>query len=191
VRKSTTFNSGIDPQTILPSPILLISAEFNIFGQNNHNMSGIKSFISCICILIYLSIFMVCNSCDDTVCSDLGTAQVIIIFNDEISRSVKSIIIDSITSPGTDSILARMDTIASCSLPVNTSVDSTIFYFFRPGTIDTMVVRYTRVYSLLSEECGFKTVYGNVNAGYHTFPEVISKNNELNDANKSNIEVYF
>ena len=158
-------------------------------------MSGIKSFGSGICLLINSLIFIVCASCDDTVCSDLGTTQVIIGFNDVISRTAKPIIIDYVTSPGTDSVFLKADTISSCSLPVNTSADSSIYYFFRPGRTDTMVVRYKRTYRMVSKECGFNVVYGNVNAGYSTFLEVISMNNELNLSNVSNnisnIEVYF
>jgi hypothetical protein len=154
-------------------------------------MSGIKHLRPGINILIIPLIFLTAVSCNNTVCSDLGTTQAIIKFNDLTTRAAKPMIIDSVISPGTDSILVRMDTISSCSLPVNTSSDSSTYYFFRPGRIDTLVIVYTRVYSIVSEDCGYMVVYGNVKSGYNSFPEVISKNNELNQANESNIEIYY
>ncbi len=57
-------------------------------------------------------------------------------------------------------------TYSDFKLPVNTNADSTRYFFFRPGQIDTVVIRYTRIFN--HSNCGLLIDFKNESVSKNT-----------------------
>ena len=142
-------------------------------------------------IVLMMVLFLILEACDDTICPNLNSSNVIIAFFDSQTQGAKSLIVDSISAIGTDSLFYKQDTASIFTLPVNTFSDSTIFLFFNKGKTDTISVHYTRTVSLLSKDCGFTQVFDQLSVSYTTFPEAVVKSRILSITNENDIEIYY
>ena len=129
--------------------------------------------------------------CDDTICSDLNTARVIISFFDLVSRAPKTAKFDTVTAIGTDSVFVKEDSATEFSFPVNQTSDSTVFLFKNAGITDTLTINYLRNTSLVSSRCGYSTQLSLLDITRSTFPEDTIVNKMLNASVNSNIQVYY
>jgi len=142
-------------------------------------------------ILLIMVSALLFISCDDTICSNLYTANVNISFFDRQSRDTKTLIVDSVGALATDSMFYREDTASLFILPLNSISDSTVFLFFTSAGTDTLTVSYQRTIDLQSKDCGFTQIFEQLEVPYSSYPEVIVKSSTLSITNDDDIEIYY
>ena len=132
------------------------------------------------------------SGCDDTDCTSSSTSEIIIAFFDQDSLYEKPVSFEIVTAMGTDSLFYDQEDISNTfTLPAHPATDSTVFLFQNHnGSIDTLVVRYTRTVQLLSETCGFIQIFSGLDASA-TFPDIEVVSDELDIYNERDIKIFI
>ncbi|HLF32607.1 MAG TPA: DUF6452 family protein [Cyclobacteriaceae bacterium] len=170
---------------------LYFFGEMNTFDRKLNSMQGCGITCSRRIIIAGLAVFSITVACDDTICPGPLSSVVQLSFNDIQSRERKYLKVDSIIALGADSVFYLDDSLALYTLPLDHTLDSTLFIFMHDSEADTLVVRYDPRFSFVSKDCGFTAAIDNIHTGFTTFPEVISNNEVPRQQNDPDIEIYF
>lgn len=147
-----------------------------------------------LCLLIPLAFLASCNDPD---CIRVGGDQIRMNFYDLETGEASLIRINNLQVLGADSILFDgVPDVTTLILPINPAADSITAYFDTELGNDTLIIAYSSVARLISEDCGAEAVFSGINIVRSDFDSirVINSSAAINflepDIVNENIQVF-
>ncbi len=154
-----------------------------------------KNFIylfGAITLLIQLS------SCEEKTVCDLATdaplrANFYSILNDTLEVDTITGGISVIGIGATDSLVKGLTSQGSVQFTLNPYKDETAYLIKFDNTLDTLVITYERELQLVSEQCGFVTVFDvkGLAATYNYIDSIALINNRVTTETEQHVKIFF
>lgn len=100
--------------------------------------------------------------------------------NDDGEAVLTGYYFDSVKIAEIDSAFYVQDTLTEFRLPLNVTADTTAYYFYKDGEVDTLIVSYEKINRIDSPECGIELIYSGLDTVRQTFDSLVVRNDTLN-----------
>ena len=112
-------------------------------------------------------------------------------FLDSADSTVLAVQFESVEAIGVSSTLYSDTLLSAYELELNPAENSSKYTFQLDGSIDILELGYNRHVSIISEECGPKFSYDNLEIITHTFDSVAITSSNVDRTLAEHIEIYY
>ncbi len=127
---------------------------------------------------------------DNTTVIQVGFFKEVFSGTDSAEVEEDTLIINSITALGTDSVFLSAQEVSQLTLPINTGSDQSTYNLELPSSTETLQFSYQVFSRFVSEDCGLELIVDSLKLGQTSFDSVVITQTLLNSNIDNNVEVY-